>query len=630
MSVSAFFVFLSVSQHVKSWVLLAVVNSAHKKVLTGIELSCPSTWNLGSIGCRLIDPLVRIPFGDLWFTWLMHSWFLLLLCFVIYGDVNAKETGKKGSCQSAATLVFTSERALDSHKCSTEANPSAAANSSLERSEVFEAHTARNGFKENSFKYKTAQGSTMALWAMQKTSQRQRGILPWLSFPLVGDSGQQLCPKQLGNGSATSMAESDQDLQITKSAWTIPEPTTVYMGLDARTMAGDAETGCCATAQRQRKGQGASLATTCLTIYACHLLWGSLDIVYGGCITATPRFGGSPQEGPGQVITGSGSALTTGTDPRFKEYHTTVACGGFPTWTSTQKPTRSGESQTYHVPILGHLRDGFFGTLDILCRGLQGQGHRAQQPDRRSKESSSQEQRELRQYAEIEWSCNRRHYGDIRRGGDCDCTRRCRTRLGCNDEWPARDEAQHGRSRDAADQETESAGTQRRWRSSENHRTGFSTGRQLRPQVLCQCPASLVWNHSVTRQPDFLTLWAACERARELAQLFGPHAPSPKFASNLQPKPRRPDIVRKVAFCSDIEVRLISHGTVAQFTTLHESLSPHPSKPWSLLPREQYTPEVHDRLVAGWSSLLHRWKDAGAIDQCGWSTVLSWDWDLGG
>ena len=182
------------------------------------------------------------------------------------------------------------------------------------------------------------------------------------------------------------------------------------LGLDARTMAGNAETGCRSTAQRQRKGQGASLASTCLTICACHLFWGSLDIIYGSCVTTTSRFGWSPQEGPGQVIPGGCHAPAAGADPGFKEHHTTVACGGLPAWTNTQKPTGLGESQAYYVPILGHLRFGLFGPLDVLCRGFQGQGHRAQQADRRSEESSLQEQGELRQYAEIEWSCQCRHF----------------------------------------------------------------------------------------------------------------------------------------------------------------------------------------------------------------------------
>ena len=240
----------------------------------------------------------------------------------------------------------------------------------------------------------------------------------------------------------------------------------------------------------------------------------------------------------------------------------------------------------------------FFGPLDILCRGLQGQGHRAQQADRRSEESSSQEQRELRQYTEIEWSCHCRHYCDIRRGGDCNCARRCRTRLGCDDEWLARDEAQHGRSCCATNQKTEGARAFRWSRSSETRGTGFSTGRQLRPQVLCQCPASLVWNHSVTRQSDFLTLWAACERAHDLAQHFGPPVPQSRTGSPSKSNLQRPDM-RGVTFRDEVEVRLICHGSVVQFTATHESLLPHPLKPWSLVPKEQHTSVPEGQLLAG-------------------------------
>ena len=502
----------------------------------------------------------------------MHPWFLLLLCFVIYGDVNAKEKGEKSPCPSAATLVFASEGALGSYSCSTGANSSTAASASLERSKVFEAYTERDGFNEIILAHQTAQRSTMALWTLQEISQGKGGVLPWLSLSLDGDSGHQLCPEQLGNRAADSVEESEQNFQIPEGAWSITEQTKTYLGLDARTMAGNAETGCRSTAQRQRKGQGASLASTCLTICACHLFWGSLDIIYGSCVTTTSRFGWSPQEGPGQVIPGGCHAPAAGADPGFKEHHTTVACGGLPAWTNTQKPTGLGESQAYYVPILGHLRFGLFGPLDVLCRGFQGQGHRAQQADRRSEESSLEEQGELRQYAEIEWSCQCRHFDcDIRRRGDCSCTRRCCTRFGCDDEWSARDEAQHGRSCCATDQKTKSARTYRGWRSNETLRPGFSTGRQLRPQVLCQCPASLAWNHSVTNQPDFLTLWAACEKAQDLAQQFGFPASGSRFGSQLKFKLHRPDI-RRVAFRDEVEVRLICHGSVAQFTTLHESL----------------------------------------------------------
>ena len=330
--------------------------------------------------------------------------------------------------------------------------------------------------------------------------------------------------------------------------------------------------------QRQRTVMAiASLASVCCWFDQ----FGILGFDYYDGIATVEGPIGSTQKGSGEALTRSPQHDSTGPSPRLQEHHTATTCGSFPAWTGSQISPGVGEISMYQSwgTFLADSVERWtayaedFKTKDAE---LNKQIEEAKKAVNKSKENFAATQK-------ASGASSAETASHLGRRGPHPCPRWCVRQPGHHDEQSPRNEEEHRRDHFATDETTThpTGGTSGAWRRSGGcPKEGFTKGRQLRPQVHCQCPATMQWNHSVTKSDNFLTEWEACEIAHQLAFELG--------SSIVETDPTHCKTKKNynqrgtVRFCEDIELRFVHDDVMAQTNISHAALQNFKDKPWSL------------------------------------------------
>ena len=177
---------------------------------------------------------------------------------------------------------------------------------------------------------------------------------PWLSLPLVGDPGYNLCPEQLGSRTIRSHGRIRPGHPDHQERVGNPRADQCLLGIGHRNKWPEMQKPVVVPPPKG-KGKGKepvwqppalpSMPTTSS---------GDASTSATGASQQLRDLVGALKEGPGQVIPGGCHSPAAGTNPGIprnttRQLHVAVS----PTWTVAQRSTRSGKSQAHHVPILG-------------------------------------------------------------------------------------------------------------------------------------------------------------------------------------------------------------------------------------------------------------------------------------
>ena len=326
--------------------------------------------------------------------WPMQYWFYILLCFVIYGDIHAKEKGTESKSSGQATLASSSPGSLCFDWCPAIEDLQELAITPFQRPQVLESNSTRGVqlYNEGIVTCKRPQGSTVEMWTLQEIGEGQGRVLPDMPIPLERSPRCELCP-QLGFLTTDPLETAVPHFQISENTSKFTRKSTC-VGVECRPVAGSSKTSSGTGTKRKRQRQRTVMAIASLASVCCWFdQFGILGFDYYNGIATVEGPIGSTQKGSGEALTRSPQHDSTGPSPRLQEHHTATTCGSFPAWTGSQISPGVGESQNLHVSILGHIPRRLCGTLDSLCRGLQDQRCRIEQTDRRSQKSSPQRAR---------------------------------------------------------------------------------------------------------------------------------------------------------------------------------------------------------------------------------------------